>query len=279
MDARSWMMLKVLVNRYNPKAGNTLLKFLPPEEAQMLAKQEIASSDIEPMLYQPQRTIERMHYSWLQPLIEDHIPEQLKPVAIAALKSEQAKFLRHGETPVEISEPVRVFFINQIYEMLNLKEHMPLEYLPETELSPLTTLSKKNLVALIDFLGLHDLAYEVRSIVNKKYLENIYSCLSQKQLAYLKVCLQQKEKLKPRKLGINPAERNAAKLKGILHHRGILRFSYALAGQHKDLVWYIAHTLDSGRGKIILKLYKDQPIPNVTSPIKTQVTQLMNFLK
>lgn len=279
MDARSWMMLKVLVNRYNPKAGNTLLKFLPQEEAQLLAQHEISSSDIDPILFQPQRTLGRLHYSWLQPLIENHIPEQLKPIAIAALKPEQASYLRGDAPPASISEPVRTFFIDHMYNMLKLKEHLPLEYLPETEFYPLASWSKKKLVTLIDFLGLHDLAYEVKSIVNKKYLENIYSCLSQKQLAYLKLCLQQKEKLKPKKLGINLAERNCAKLKGILHHRGILRFSYALAGQHRDLVWYIAHTLDSGRGKIVLKLYKEQPIPNVTSVIKTQVTHLMNFLK
>lgn len=278
-DTKSRMMLKVLVNRYNPKAGNALLKFLPQEEAQAVSSQEILSKDITPILYQPQRLIGRMHYSWLQPLIEKFSLE-LRPIALAALKPEQTSSIRSPNTPsIFISEPVKNFFINEIYKMLEAEEHLPFEYLPETELSPLASWSKKKLVDLIDFLGLHDLASEIRHIVNKTHLQNLYSCLSPSQRAYLKICLYHKEKLKSRRLEINLAKQNCDKLKRILHQRGLSRFSYALAGQHPDFIWYIAHTLDIGRGKILLKHANNKVTANVTSILKSQVINLMNFIK
>ncbi|CUI15843.1 conserved hypothetical protein [Candidatus Protochlamydia naegleriophila] len=278
MDKRGWMMLRVFINCYNPKAGEALLKFLPQEEVQAVLSQDIRSTDLTPILYQPQKLLERMHYSWIEPLLGG-FPEKLHPLVMAALTQEQISGLNPVIAPSTLSNPVKTFIINQLYTLLKADEHLPYDYLPETDLSPLGTWSKARLTELIDFLGLHDLASEMRHIVDKNQLKNIYTSLSSKQFYYLKVCLHQKEILSVPKLGIDPSKRDSTKLKRIVHRRGLLRLGKALCGQHPDFVWYLAHTLDTGRGKLILNAYQPESVPQVTSFLKGQVLNLMNFLK
>lgn len=280
MNTKSWMMLKVLINRFNPKAGNSLSKFLPQEDAQKLSNIDILSSDVKPLLYLPQRLLERMHYSWIVPYLAK-TPKNLHPFVIGALSPTQRLKLEKklAITSAKLAPPVKNFMIEQLYSLMNIEDHLPMEYLPETELSPLLKWNKTQLVSLIDFLGLYDLASEIRHIVNKKYLDNLYSCLSQHELYYLKICLYQKEKLVTPKLGINPAEKNCEQLKSILHKRGITRLGKALSGQHPDLIWYVMHTLDAGRGKILFGYYQKEQITNVTPILKSQVINVMNFLK
>jgi hypothetical protein len=277
MDKRGWMMLRVLINRYNPKAGNALLKFLPKEEAQAINSQEIRSTDLTPILQQPQKTLEKIHYSWIKPFLQN-FPESLQPAIVATLTTEQIAGLRIS-SPITLSEMAKTFLTQQLYQSLKIGEHCPIEYLPETELSPLLHLTKSQLVDLIDFLGLYDLAAEVRRIVNRDHLKNIYNCLTPKQLHYLKKCLHKKEQLITPKLGIDPTQQDCTKLKQIVHRRGLLRLGKALSGQHLDLIWNIAHTLDMGRGNILLKEYQSKEVPKVTEILKQQVLNIIDFLK
>ena len=280
MDTQSWLMLRILINRYNPKAGNALLKFLPEEEAAHVLKQDIHSTDIFPLLAQPKYILELMHYSWLQPIIEAY-PHDFQSLLLGVLSHHQTSKLQLSseKTPYSVSLPVKNFLIHQLYANFHNEHPLPLDYLPETDMTVLAKLSKNELVDMINFLGLHDLTAKIRGIVNKQHLENIYTSLTPKQLRYLKICLYQKEKLDSPPLDINPAEKNKDKLGSIIHQRGLARLGKALCGEHKDLVWYIVHILDRGRGKILQGYYQEQSIPKVTSILRTQVMHVMNFIK
>jgi hypothetical protein len=277
MDKRGWMMLRVLINRYNPDMGNALLKFLPEEGLQKISTLDIHSSDLTPILQQPQKSLASIHYSWIQPLLKK-FPDSLHPVVMGTLTAEQIGGLQ-ASTSATVSDLARTFIRNQLYHLLKIGDHFPLEYLPETELSPLTNWTKQQLVQLIDFLGLYDLASEVRHIVNRNYLKNIYSCLTPKQFHFLKACLHQKEQITSPKLGIDPTKQDCDKLKQVVHRRGLLRLGRALCGQHPDLIWYLAHKLDMGRGTVLLKEYQEKALPKITPILKQQVLNLMNFLK
>ena len=251
MDKRSCMMLRVLINRYNPKAGNALIKFLPQEEARAVLAQDIRSTDLAPILQQPQKALAKIHHSWIQPIIHKY-PESLRPLLISALTPNQIAGF-NIVSPMAISQVVRGFILNQLYQQLEISEHTPLEYLPETELTPLATWTKAQFIDLANFLGLYDLASEVRHIVNRNHLKNIYTCLTPKQFHYLKMCLHQKEQLVSPKLGIDSTQQDCVKLKQVIHRRGLLRLGKALCGQSPDLAWHIAHILDRGRGNLLLK--------------------------
>lgn len=270
-------MLRVFINRYNPKAGNALLKFLPAEEAQAIMGQDIRSTDLAPILKQPQKSLASLHYSWLQPALQK-FPESLQLILISALTPEQIAGLK-VTSPIALSNVAKVFILNQLYHQLDVGNHLPVEYLPETDLTLLAKWTKVRLIEIADFLGLYDLATEVRHIVNRNYLKNIYTCLTPKQFYYLKVCLHQKEQLVSPKLGIDPTKQDCSKLKQVIHRRGLIRLGRALCGQHPDLIWHIAHTLDMGRGTFLLKEYRPKELPKVTQILKQQVLSLVNFLK
>lgn len=277
MNARGWIMFKVLVNKYHPKEINAFNKFLSQNELEFLDKLDVQSSDLKPVVQHPETSLAKIHYSWIQPLLEK-FPEPLRPLLVATLTPEQITGMRITKETAT-SSPVKYFLLNHLHHLLKINERTPFEYLPETEFSPLVVATKNQLVNLIDFLGIHDLAAEIKHIVNRNTLTNIYSCLTQKQLFYLKICLQQKQQIISPKLGIDPSKQDCDALKQTLHRRGLLRLAKALCGQHGDFVWYLAHILDKGRGNILLKEYQPQPIPKITPILKQQVLYLLNFLK
>lgn len=278
MDNRTLMMLRVFANRFNPSAGEALLKFLPKETMQAVLNQNIRSKDLSPLLNQPHALFQHLHYTWIKPAI-DQFPERLHPLFISALNSEQVSGLYQDREPIALSSPVRNFLQNLIFNFLHTEKVLPFEYLPPSDLAVLTSWNKTQLVRLIDFLGIHDLASEVRRIVNKDHLKNIYSCLTPQQYNYLSICLHQREQIVAPKLGIDPSVKGCPHLKPILHRRGLVRFGKALCGQHPDFAWYLSRIFDKGRGRVILSAYQPQADPALTALLKTQVMNLMDFLK
>lgn len=282
MKPRGWMFLKVLINRYHPGPPDPLLNFLPPEDAQKALVHNITSPDIEPLLNHAKIVIDRIHYSWLKPAIEK-FSRSMQPFFIASLPKKLAfSIQRHMDPSVKISpltDTLKPFFLRLLYNTLDADDRLPIEYLPESPLSSLAQWSKHELVDLIDFLGLHDLAGEIRQVVAKDALKGIYECLSPKQTTYLKMCLHQKDQIKSDSLKINFQKLDGDQLLRDLHRRGLMRLGKALSGQHPDLIWYLSHTLDTGRGSLLAQYYSQQPTPKVTQALTIQVTNLMNFLK
>lgn len=274
MDKRGRMILRVLINRYNPKAGNALLQFLPEEEAKAVLNLDIRSNDLGPIIEGPKPTLSRIHYSWFQTYL-DRFSSFLHPSLHLLIGT------RHISLPPDttVSEAVERFLLAKINQILNIYDHIPVDYLPVTELTMLAKWSKAQLVNLADFLGIYDLASEVRGIVNKVYLKNIYTCLSPKQFHYLKMCLNKKEQIVAPRLGIDPTVQDCKKLNKIIHRRGLLRLGKGLCGQHPDLVWHISRILDKNRGSIVLKEYQPKEHPKVTEILKQQLYNVISYVK
>lgn len=277
MDKKSGMMLRVLINRYHPKEGAALLKFLPKEEQAAMSTIDIKSNDLRPMLQYPQNAIHGIHYSWIKPLI-DAFPTRLQPIIMVTLTTQQLAGFK-ASVEMRLSNFAKTFILNILCKQLKIHEHLPTDYLPENELSPLALWTKQQLMDLIDFLGLYDLASEVRHIVNRNHLKNIYACLTPKQFHYLKVCLHHKEQVTSPRLDIDPSKQDCPKLKQAIHRRGLSRLAKSLCGQHADFVWTIAHILDTGRGSILLREYQPEALPKITPVLKQQVLNIMNFFK
>lgn len=271
-------MLKVLINRFNAKAGNALLRFLPQDEAKAVNEQNITSTDLTPLLFKPKMFLERIHASWLKPVIQE-LPESMRPFVLAVLTPDQLADLKSSIKPARLPEPLKGFFVKQLFDAFKDTDHLPIEYLPEAELSVLLSWPKAKLTTLVSFLGLHDLATEVRHIVNKTYLKNIYSCLTPKQFYYLKVCLHQKEVLTAPKLPLDPTKQDCQRLKLILQQRGIIRLGNAFSGEHADFTWHLAHILDNARGAALMNAYRPESIPQITAFLKSQVANLITYLK
>lgn len=283
MQMKSWVMLRVLLNKYHQKASDTLLKILPEEDAKGVISLNAYSNRPEIVLTQPEELIQNIHYSWLVDALKA-IPKTIQEPILAALPSSNAAKLRQllnlTTLPQReiLSSPAKTFLINTLYN--HVKDHnvLPLEYLPQTELSVLVKLTKNQLVELIDFLAIYDLAESVRNIIDKDRIKKIYQHLSPSKIQFLRACLQQKERLSAASLKLEQWDGDWGKLEKILHGRGLIRLGNALCGQHPDFVWHLTHMLDIGRGTRLQANYSAKAIPQITPILAQQVLNLVNII-
>lgn len=267
MDARSQLMLHLLINKFHPRAREALQSFLPEDEKDLLKDPTTAAVDLLPLLHHPKELLKKTHYSWLEPLVEK-LPVSLHETAKKSFSSpSEGKW-----------SPAEGFFANQFYLFLGAEHRLPSAYLPTHELSPLLHWTKEQLVVLIQCLGLHDLREEMRGIVDKLLLQKIQAALSEKQRLYLRVCPQQKERLHAVKLGLHWQDMTPYQLQRTLQKRGLARLAVAFGDLHPDFVWTIAHVLDRGRGQILLNFLSKPYMPKVIQVLKFQVIHLMEFL-
>lgn len=281
MEARSQIVLRVLLNRFHQTIKENMLHCLPSEEAHQVWQQEAPSNNSALIIDGPDQLIQHIHYSWFQPVIE-RLPQDIQGAFISVLPEHQAaKLKRRINAPNEnpSSPLIKNFLRKTLRDRLKLNHVLPVGFLPYSPLTTLVEWNKTQLVELIDFLGIHDLAGEVRHIIDKDRLKKLSPCLTHRQKQFLRICMHQQEKLVSSRIGLDTWDGNCDKLNHILHKRGLLRLGKSLSGQHKDLVWHIAHILDVGRGNILLQYYSPAIVPGVTSTLVLQVTNLMSFLQ
>ncbi len=274
MHSTEHLVTRVLLNRFHKGAVEQFLRKLPEDESKKLQEQNVQSDAIERILHQPEEFLTRCHYSWLLSGFK-HLPEELKPLILAALPENQStklsKHLRKQKALSTISPPVKSYLLNLFYNYLELKKPLPLPFLAQTSLTPLASLTRQELLDVIDFLGIYDLAPEVRQIVDKQRLTTIYACLTPKKQLFLRTCLPQQEKIQSSQLVLEKWRGDCEELEKMLHLRGMIRLGKALSAQDQNLVENLVHTLDTGRGEIILKNYNQKVTARITEVLTQQV--------
>lgn len=281
MGSTNGVMLRVLLNHFYQNPSDAPLRFLPQDLSKSVLSSTIYSKDPSTLLQQPAEQINGIHYSWLIPVVKQ-FPPIFHPSILKSLSKSQAmklqQILHIPKTNEELAPPIRNLFINKVYTHVKPHGILPLAFLPETPLSFLATLTKEQLVELIDFLGLYDLAESIRHIIDKNFLQKLYKCLSRKQRQFLRICLHQQEKVFTAKMEMSTWNGDCKKLDLMLQRRGLLRLGKSLCGLHPDFVWHVAHRLDTGRGTILLQYFSPESTPSITARLVQQVTNLMNFL-
>lgn len=282
MEAKGWMLFNILMQKYRPQDAQLLLSLLPPEDAQNSAKHPIVSQDPLSLIASPEAKLSWTHYSWLAPIIQQQ-PESLRPLILASLPREQLQGVaRLTKTPlpkVRPSSPVKRYLIKDLANHLVPSEVLPVDYLPEAALTPLAHMSKEELVRLIDYIGLRDLAEAVRPIVDKRLLQVIHQCLTPEELHLLRVYMHQREKLKVSKLEFSQWDGKRDSLRLLYHQRGLARLAKALSGCPENLVWHITHRLDQQRASLIKRLMLNEEVPGVSKTLIQQILALIDFLK
>ena len=262
MDDRGKQFLKA----YLEIEGNeSLHKYLQPETLEEL--QNLPELSI-PSYFNPSQPLEKIHWSWFLPILQESSDEE-KKILLAAFPEHGAKALSEAlqiEPESTLTSAGKSYFSQVLFQSFLQSNPAPLppECLPESSLNRLTTLSKKDLLRLIDSLSLFDLAIEIRQIVETKILKKLYSFLQEGEKAFLKqVSITKEGPLLP-KMGLDRWDGTEEALRHLLHKRGVQRFAIALSGSHPDLIWHIAHQLDRGRGGTLLKLVAPERVPQWT---------------
>lgn len=287
METKGWTLLRILLSRSNDDLTDlafqeAFLDDLPEEDALEILTIKSPGPHINSILEFPWDLLKTMHYSWLAACISS-IPKGLQPHAISLFEPKQAKRLLQtlNLDPFEksLSEPVKEFLISIIFQKLDTSTILPKAFLPSSQLRFLADLSKDDLVRLIDLLGIYDLVEETRMILDNKKIKSINRCLTAEQQRFSIFCLHQREKVASSRFDLSNWNGDCDELQKKIHLRGIARLGKALSGQSPQLIWYIIHTLDIGRGKILQKHVEKDAILKITPALSQQVLHTYNHLQ
>ncbi|MCB1084855.1 MAG: hypothetical protein KDK60_01995 [Chlamydiia bacterium] len=279
MSNSSWVSFSRLLEREGGKRGN-ILPLLSPSEQEKLSRTPTSIQDPFERPLTTEARIERIHYSWMISFLEP-FAERDKRTILAALSKPQAKKLAAHFNLKESSPPlkgvVKDYLTSALYEWLisDQRDFLPVEFLPDHPLNPLLDLSKEALQRLADYLGLHDLAIELKHVIKSQQIKKIQQVLKKEEQAYLKRLLKEKEPLTFARLNLDGWNGDGEKLKAILHHRGFNRLAKALFGCHPSLLWHLTHRLDTGRTKILRKYFTDIKNETAHAALVKQIQELI----
>lgn len=282
MQAKGWMFFNVLMNRYHSNDAAAFIEQLPQEAADALAKHPSEISEPAAALCFAPQALAPIHFSWFISALQQYTVA-LRPFVVACLPKPQQQHLCRQ---LQITLPKKKqalttqrYLLNDLAKRMQVTEALPLTFIPESTLTPLASLSKDQLVQLIDYLGLRDLAETLRPVVDNRLLQAVHRCLKPAELQLLRAYLHQRDKLKVAKLDFSKWDGQRDSLRLMYHQRGLARFAKALAGESPDLRWHIYRHLDRRRAELLEKLGNVQDPPLLTQTLRLQVVAILEFLQ
>jgi len=197
----------------------------------------------------------QIHYSWIAEALSSY-PLIVQDSVLLTIDTKQGKkackLMGRSYPKKKENQIIKNFGTEQLVNTFELRGRIPIPYLPDSPLNSLLGWKKQDLVTLIDLLPMHQIAPEIKKIVDRNKLMGIYSALNQIQQKYLKVCMHHKKSTSSHELDLPSWDGGEKKLISMLHKSGLRHFSLSLSGQDEDFMWYLTRLLDIGRGKWLL---------------------------
>lgn len=267
-------MLKFLIGRSSHPEN--VLRFFSKKSAKTLSELPSCHSTSTRFLTAT-GWLKSIHYSWFHPIFETY-PKAHQSLFFSLLTSEQLEGLQRMLKTTEMPKTAPPFLIP--YLSSQLKEEfldegiLPEELLPVSELILLLDLDRTQLLETIDLLGIHDLATELKQIVDRDLLGKIYQALSKKQLQFLHYSSKLPSRWVSPKMGLAGWDGTKKSLNLLTHQRGLIRMARAIFQEHPSFIWHLLHRLDTGRAHVIQKVLNERQELSLTGYFKSQVLHI-----
>lgn len=259
-----------------------LLHLLSPELFNEINQLPSPSSDPTKGVEPVEGELSKIHFSWLAPLLRSFSEHEIK-LFVSCLTPQQIKDLKTAlllsNTLPTLSTMGTVYLQKTLFNMLTETELIPISCLPIHPLNSLLELTFEELLSLIDLLSMHDLSVEIRHIIETAKLKEIYSLLSKAQITFLKTLLHKKETVLFKKMGLSHWKGDREMFRSMLLQRGVNRIAKALYGCNPSLLWYIAHRLDTEKGRLLMHLCTALDHPRASTLLSEQVIELIHAIK
>lgn len=282
MNASSLVVFASLVHFYAPDKKEKLISFLPEEEQKEIAQIKHFPKKIDFAQFAIEKKMEYVHYSWFLPTLKAYAKKDAKLFLLALSKEIAEKVAEHLllKLPKEkLTQGAKTYLRTLLLSSLSdSKDLLPPEYLPPSSANILTTMTQKKLLHIIEALALVDLAYEIKHIVDPKLLKKIQQALTDWQKHFVKKGLSLSIPSFATKMGLERWDGDIATLRSLLHKRGLRHLAMAIAFEHPDLIWYVSHHLDIGRGNALLRLCEKKMTSNLSQAIMQTIVQIVRFL-
>jgi len=284
MKQLGWLICNAFIEKQKRESKATLFSFLPPSEKETISRLPSPSRDLSLGFDLKNEILSWTHYSWFLPFLRSYSEKEMC-LFLSSLEEEKAKELKCS---LKLSMPflnpsstVQTFFKQTMASFLlprNL-DLLPLEALPHSPLNPLLDLPFKDLRFVIELLGLHDLAVELKQIIDNNKLKKIYSIFPIEKQVFLKVLAHKKEPVVFKSIEMHRWDEKPESLLQILLQRGLNRLAKALYPESASFIWYIKHRMDIEEGEIFSSLFKKLGNPKAHSVLSNQVLEAVSFLQ
>jgi hypothetical protein len=281
MRDSSLRLFSALISDFDRSKKTQLLSFLSLQDKERYQElPKVKSIDLS--TFSLSSRMRHVHYSWFIPTLKAYAKHDcllfLAALGPAYAKS-LAKHLETKENPSQISTSAASYLKNLLYSsLLDDKDLLPESLLPPSDLNFLATFSQKKLLYLIEGLAMFDLMQEMKHIVDPKKLKAIQNALSDEQKEFLKKFSHISSISFYTKMGLDRWDGDRKVLLSLLHRRGIKLLASVLTNEHGDLIWYVSHHLDIGRGGGLLRLIEKKMTSNKRAAIMQVVVQIAKSL-
>jgi hypothetical protein len=274
-------VLHAFLARETSEVREHLLEFLPDKIKEQVKRLPPFIQPMDPTLFENGDLLEQVHWSWFLPTLKSY-PAEEQSLFLSALDPTSAQVLAE-EIPCkwrseQLTEIGRAYLRHLLLNSL-VGPHdrlIPKPLLLPSPLNRLLSLTKQQLILLIDFLSMHDLAAEMRHIVETRTMKKLAGCLTHAERTFLKRIATKAEPFTVPRMRLEQWNGQCEELRYVLHRRGIARLGLALSRQDSGLIWYLCHQLDIGRGTSLLK-HSVQESPQTT--IEAAAQQVEELLK
>lgn len=278
------MAFRGLLEKTGPDRKKVLVGYLSDSERKKAEGAFVPVADPFSFDFSIEDRIKVIHYSWIAPFVRPFAEADQRSLlsVLAPAQAEKLKlYFKISRGLKKLGFHPKRFLQRLIYDWLisTQKEFVPVEYLPAHPLNAILELKKSSIQHLVDFLGLHDLALELKKMVTAKQIKKIQEALSKPHREYLKKVCKSKEPISFARFNLERWDGDETKLKQILHQRGFNRLSKALFGCHPSLMWHITRRLDTGRTKIMRKFFTDMNNEKAQEALKKQVVSLILLIR
>lgn len=227
--------------------------------------------------------LNHIHFSWIAPYLRTLTETEVRSF-LAVLTPKQASGLQktlglENHLPPLPSVSKRGLQQLLLSHILHGKDLVPLSFLPEHPLNRLLELPSEGIEKLILYLGLHDLSFEMRQIIDTKELKKIFDVLTKRESEFLNQLMLHKEPLVFKRLFLNKWDGTKETLHKLLEERGANRIGHILYSASESLAWYLTHSVDMHIGTNILKHIEKPSHSKAEEILLKQIDQILHFFK
>jgi len=270
-------VLKALVKHFG--SSDQVLSYLPAAAAEKVRSCSLPEHFVMQDIVDPRKWLEIIHSSWFLPYLTQ-LPSPLLRSYLALFPVTVAKSLAQTLGCQEPLPSLSVFaqcvLISHLKSAMQLPATiLPFGLLPSSPFTSLFSISEQQLLALIDHLGIYDLAAETKQIVDKQILEKIQHALTSAEQKFLVYCTKQAIMWVPPRLNLKGWDGQKETFRALIQARGLVRLGKATLTENMHFRWYLVHHLDTNRGKALTQHYKQTLDRTLLSYFQKQVLELL----
>ncbi|MES2200476.1 MAG: hypothetical protein V4489_09985 [Chlamydiota bacterium] len=284
MNSIQWSVCRAFIDKRAKETKESLLSFLPSEQKKEFSSALLCSSDLTLGFNQVRHLLQWTHYSWFAPFLRT-LSENEISIFLSAFPEEKAKQLTEclllSSPPTPLPPASKAFIQKKIIEALLVENPNlpPIEALPASSLKDLSDLTSENLSLLIDFLGLYDLAIEMRLVIDTVKIKKIKSILSKEEVFFLSLISGRQDPPLFKQAGLSLWNGNTKDLLTLLHKRGMNRLAKVLYPEDPNFVYYIKLRMSSDQAAIFSPLHKKSEHAKTYKILAGQIMDVLTFFK